>query len=75
MKIEIRKQVTLSGQVVRVGEVIEASPSDALILVGQAAAVVYHEEPALEPEVAPVECPMPEAKAKPKATSRRRTKP
>ena len=73
MKIQIRKQVTLSGQVVRVGEVVEASPADALILVGQAAAVVY-EEPATEPEVAPVECPMPKAQAKPKATSRRRTK-
>jgi len=75
MKIEIRKQVTLAGQVVRVGEVVEASPADALILVGQAAAVVYYEEPAPEPEVAPVECPMPKAEAKPKATSRRRTKP
>ena len=73
MKIQIRKQVTLSGQVVRVGEVVEASPVDAQILFGQAAAVVY-EEPVTEPEVAPVECPMPKAQAKPKATSRRRTK-
>ena len=73
MKIQIRKQVTLSGQVVRVGEVVEASPTDAQILFGQAAAVVY-EEPVTEPEVAPVECPMPKAEAKPKATSRRRTK-
>ena len=74
MKIQIRKQVTLSGQVVRIGEVVEASPTDAQILFGQAAAVVY-EEPVTEPEVAPVECPMPKAEAKPKATSRRRTKP
>ena len=74
MKIEIRKQVTLSGQVVRIGEVVEASPANAQILIGQAAAVVYHEEPAPEPEVAPVQCPMPKVEAKPKATSRRRTK-
>ena len=74
MKIEIRKQVTLSGQVVRVGEVVKASPADAQILIGQAAAIVY-EEPAPEPEAAPVQCPMPKAEAKPKATSRRRTKP
>ncbi len=73
MKIQIRKQVTLSGQVVRIGEVVEASLTDAQILFGQAAAVVY-EEPVTEPEVAPVECPMPKAEAKPKATSRRRTK-
>nr|BAR23382.1 hypothetical protein [uncultured Mediterranean phage uvMED] len=73
MKIQIRKQVMLSGQVVRIGEVVEASPTDAQILIGQAAAVVY-EEPVTEPEVAPVECPMPKAEAKPKATSRRRTK-
>ena len=73
MKIQIRKQVTLSGQVVRIGEVVEASPTDAQILIGQAAAVVY-EEPVTEPEVAPVECPMPKAETKPKATSRRRTK-
>jgi len=33
MKIEIRKQVVLAGQVVRVGEVHEASPSDAAILI------------------------------------------
>ena len=73
MKVQIRKQVTLSGQVVRIGEVVEASPADAQILFGQAAAVVY-EEPVTEPEVAPVQCPMPKAEAKPKATSRRRTK-
>ena len=73
MKIKIRKQVTLSGQVVRIGEVVEASPADAQILFGQAAAVVY-KEPVTEPEVAPVQCPMPKAEAKPKATSRRRTK-
>ena len=72
MKIKIRKQVTLAGRVVRIGEVVEASPTDAQILIGQAAAIVY-EEP--EPEAAPVQCPMPKAEAKPKATSRRRTKP
>ena len=43
MKIEIRKQVTLSGRVVRIGEVVEASPADAQILFGQAAAIVYEE--------------------------------
>ena len=73
MKIQIRKQVTLSGQVVRIGEVVEASPTDAQILIGQAAAIVY-EEPAPEPKAAPVECPMPKAEAKPKTTTRRRTK-
>ena len=73
MKIEIRKQVTLAGQVVRIGEVVEASPADATILLGQAAAVLYVEP--VQPAEKPVECPMPKAEAKPKATSRRRTKP
>lgn len=68
MKIEIRKQVTLSGQVVRIGEVVEASPADATILLSQAAAVPY-----VEP-VQPEETPTPKAEAKPKTTSRRRTK-
>ena len=73
MKIEIRKQVTQAGQVVRIGEVVEASPADAQILIGQAAAIVY-KEPAPEPEVAPVQCPMPEAKAKPKAKQKPKKK-
>lgn len=68
MKIEIRKQVTLAGQVVRIGEVVEASPADATILLSQAAAVPY-----MEP-VQPEETPTPKAEAKPKTTSRRRTK-
>ena len=72
MKIEIRKQVTLAGQVVRIGEVVEASPADATILLGQAAAVPYVEP--VQPEEKPVQCPMPSAQAKPKTTSRRRTK-
>ena len=73
MKIEIRKQVTLAGQVVRIGEVVEASPADATILLGQAAAVPYVEP--VQSEEKPVQCPMPSAQAKPKTTSRRRTKP
>ena len=68
MKIEIRKQVTLSGQVVRIGEVVEASLTDATILLGQAAAVPYVEH------VQPEETPMPKAEAKPKTTTRRRAK-
>ena len=63
MKIEIRKQVTLAGQVVRIGEVVEASPADATILLGQAAAVPY-----VEP-VQPEQKPTP-AKAKPKRQRR-----
>ena len=50
MKIEIRKQVVLAGQVVRVGEVHEASPSDAAILINSNSAVVF-----TEPEK-PVQC-------------------
>jgi len=72
MKIEIRKQVTLAGQVVRIGEVVEASPADATILLGQAAAVLYVEP--VQPEEKPIESPKPKAEAKPKATTRRRTK-
>lgn len=68
MKIEIRKQVTLAGQVVRIGEVVEASPADATILLSQAAAVPY-----VEP-VQPEETPTPKAEAKPKTTTRRRAK-
>ena len=67
MKIEIRKQVTLAGQVVRIGEVVEASPSDTTILLGQAAAVPYVEP--VQPEEKPVQCPMP-TKAKPKRQRR-----
>ena len=63
MKIEIRKQVTLAGQIVRIGEVVEASLTDAAILLGQAAAVPYVEP--VQPEEKPVECPMP-SKAKPR---------
>lgn len=72
MKIEIRKQVTLAGQVVRIGEVVEASPADATILLSQAAAVPYVEP--VQPEEKPIKTPEPKAEAKPKATSRRRTK-
>jgi hypothetical protein len=60
MKIQIRKQTTLSGQVVRVGEVHEASPSDGNFLIGIGFAI-------LAPEVVP-EAP------KPKTTTRRRAK-
>ena len=67
MKIEIRKQVTLAGQVVRIGEVVEASPADATILLGQAAAVPYVEPVQLVEK--PVQCPMP-TKAKPKRQRR-----
>lgn len=67
MKIEIRKQVTLAGQVVRIGEVVEASPADATILLGQAAAVPYVEP--VQPEQKTVQCPMP-TKTKPKRQRR-----
>lgn len=59
MKIEIRRQVVLAGQVVRVGEVHEASPSDAAILINSNCAVLY-----VEPEK-PAECGLkPPAKTK-----------
>ena len=54
MKIQIRKQTTLSGQVVRVGEVHEASPSDGNFLIGIGFAI-------LAPEVEP-EAPKPKPK-------------
>jgi hypothetical protein len=47
MKIQIRKQTTLSGQVVRVGEVHEASPSDGNFLIGIGFAILAPEK---EPE-------------------------
>ncbi len=56
MKIEIRKQVTLAGQVVRIGEVVEASPADATILLGQAAAVPYVEPCSLKKSQFNVPC-------------------
>jgi len=43
MKIQIRKQTTLSGQVVRVGEVHEASPSDGNFLIGIGFAILAPE--------------------------------
>ena len=70
MKIEIRKQVTLAGQVVRIGEVVEASPSDAAILLGSNCAVVAPEK--VQESVKHVEIDI--ADPKPKTTSRRRTK-
>jgi hypothetical protein len=53
MLIEIRKQTTLAGLVVRVGEVHEASLSDANLLIGNGQAV----------EAQPLVCP---PKLKPK---------
>ena len=66
MKIQIRKQTTLSGQVVRVGEVHEASLSDGNFLIGIGFAI-------LAPEVAPeVPKAMPE-ESKPKPKRRRKS--
>ena len=70
MKIEIRKQVTLAGQVVRIGEVVEASPSDAAILIGSNCAVVAPEK--VQEQVKDVVIDI--ADPKPKTTSRRRAK-
>ena len=64
MKIEIRKQVVLAGQVVRVGEVHEAPPADAAILINSNCAVLF-----VEPEK-PVQCGL-----KPPSTSKRHRKP
>ena len=61
MKIQIRKQTTLSGQVVRVGEVHEASPSDGNFLIGIGLAI-------LAPEVVP-EAPKPKSKRRRKSTN------
>jgi hypothetical protein len=61
MKIQIRKQTTLSGQVVRVGEVHEASPSDGNFLIGIGFAI-------LAPEKEP-EAPKPKPKRRRKPTN------
>jgi|TARA_R110002049_G_scaffold99046_3_gene241106 hypothetical protein len=53
MKIKIRKQVVLAGQVVRIGEVVEASLADANILIGSDLAEVYNEPPEVEQPVKP----------------------
>jgi len=63
MKIQIRKQTTLSGQVVRVGEVHEASPSDGNFLIGIGLAILA---PEVVPEAAPKEHkPKPKRRRKP----------
>ena len=53
MKIKIRKQVVLAGQVVRIGEVVEASLLDANILIGSDLAEVYNEPVETEQPVKP----------------------
>jgi hypothetical protein len=68
MKIQIRKQTTLSGQVVRVGEVHEASPSDGNFLIGIGLAILA---PEVVPEAAPKAAP---EEPKPKPAARRRAK-
>ena len=45
MKIEIRKQVTLAGQVVRIGEVVEASLPESQYLIGLGKAEQVIDEP------------------------------
>ena len=72
MRIQILKQVLISGRVANVGEIVEVSPSDATYLASYGAAVAS-EAPEIEPKEAPVECPMPTSEAKPK-TSRRKPK-
>ena len=53
MKIQIRKQTTLSGQVVRVGEVHEASPSDGNFLIGIGFAILAPEVESEAPKPKP----------------------
>jgi 3-deoxy-D-arabino-heptulosonate 7-phosphate (DAHP) synthase len=69
MKVQICKQVTLAGQIVRLGEVVEASQTDATILISSGCAI---EAPELVQEKAKevaVDNPPPKPK-----TSRRRIK-
>jgi len=68
MKIQIRKQTTLSGQVVRVGEVHEASPSDGKFLIGIGLAVLAPEVVREAPKAMPEE-PKPKPKRQRKPTS------
>lgn len=68
MKIQIRKQTTLSGQVVRVGEVHEASPSDGNFLIGIGLAILA---PEMVSQTAPKAAP---EEPKPKPAARRRAK-
>lgn len=69
MKIQIRKQTTLSGQVVRVGEVHEASPSDGNFLIGIGFAILAPE--VVQEKAKDVSVDIAEPKTK---TSRRRPK-
>jgi hypothetical protein len=69
MRIQIRKQVTLAGQVVRFGEVVEASLSDATILISSGCAVEAPEEVQEKAKDVVIDI----AEPKPK-TSRRRPK-
>jgi hypothetical protein len=53
MLIEVLRQTMLAGQVVRIGEVVEASPSDARLLIGIGKAIVTAKvavEPASKPQ-------------------------
>lgn len=68
MRIQIRKQVTLAGQVVRFGEVVEASLSDATILISSGCAVEAPEEVQEKAEDVVIDI----AEPKPKKTRRSR---
>ena len=49
MLIQVLRQTMLAGQVVRVGDVIEASPTDAKFLIGIGKAEQVTEAPVKEP--------------------------
>ena len=49
MLIQVLRQTMLAGQVVRVGDVIEASPDDARLLIGIGKAEQVTEAPVKEP--------------------------
>jgi hypothetical protein len=49
MLIQVLRQTMLAGRVVRVGDVIEASPDDARLLIGIGKAEQFTEAPVKEP--------------------------
>mgnify|MGYP007038826388 CR=1 FL=1 len=69
MLIQVLRQTMLAGQVVRVGDVLEASPTDAKLLIGIGKAIQT-----VKAAVETVEAIQPEPAPKPQLP-RRRTKP
>jgi hypothetical protein len=68
MLIQVLRQTMLAGQVVRVGDVVEASSTDAKLLIGIGKAIAAAEKVADLVEVIAQPTPKP-------STSRRRAKP